>query len=71
MVVVYMDAIYYHARFDDLDLDAKSQWVGKGHKKKLWMLSATKQAICIKRATTVGFSFFYVTMTGFVNVYMA
>ena len=25
-----MDAIYAHARFDDLDLDARSQWVGKG-----------------------------------------
>ena len=23
-----------YARFDDLDLDAKSQWVGKGKKKK-------------------------------------
>ena len=24
-----MDALYTHARLDDLDLDAKSQWVGK------------------------------------------
>ena len=27
-----MDAIYAHARFDDLDLDVTSQWVGKGKK---------------------------------------
>ena len=25
-----MDAIYAHARFDDLDFNARSQWVGKG-----------------------------------------
>ena len=24
--------IYAHARFDDLDLEARSQWVGKGKK---------------------------------------
>ena len=24
----FMDALYAHARFDDLDLDARSQWVG-------------------------------------------
>ena len=24
-----MDALYAHSRFDDLDLDARSQWVGK------------------------------------------
>ena len=28
-----MDAIYAHARFDDLDLDAHKQGVGKGQKK--------------------------------------
>ena len=27
-----MDARYAYARFDDLDLDARSQWVGKGNK---------------------------------------
>ena len=27
---ILMDAIYAHARFDDLNLDARSQWVGKG-----------------------------------------
>ena len=25
------DAIYAHSRFDDLDFDAKSQWVGKNN----------------------------------------
>ena len=28
-----MDALYAHARFDDLDLDAASQWVGRKGKK--------------------------------------
>ena len=27
-----MDAIYGHACFDDLDLDVRPQWVGKGKK---------------------------------------
>ena len=57
-----MDALYAHAHFDDLDLDAKSQWVGKGEKNQRCMLSATKQAISIKLATTIG-HFFYVTLT--------
>ena len=39
-----MDA---HARFNDLDLDTRSQWVGKGKQNQFWMLSATKQAISI------------------------
>ena len=31
-----VDARYYdHARFDDLDLDARSQWIGKGKKSAL------------------------------------
>ena len=30
-----MDAIYAHAHVDDLDLDARSQWVGKGKKSAL------------------------------------
>ena len=42
-----MDAIY--ARLDNLDLVARSQWVGKGK-----MLSAAKQATSIKFDTTVG-----------------
>ena len=39
--------------FDDRGLDARSQWIGKG-KHQRCMLSATKQAISIKLATTVG-----------------
>ena len=35
------------------DLDARSQWVGKGKKSALHMLSATKQAISSKLALTV------------------
>ena len=50
MISRLMDAIYAH----DLDLDARSQWVGKGKQNQLWMLSATKQTISIKRATTLG-----------------
>ena len=45
-----MDVLYAHARFDDLDLDARSQWVGNG-KNQRRMLSATKQAISITLAT--------------------
>ena len=44
-MAVDIDAIYAHARFDDLDIDARSQWVGKG--KQL-----TLNALC-KLATTV------------------
>ena len=44
-MAVDIDAIYAHARFDDLDI-ARSQWVGKG--KQL-----TLNALC-KLATTVG-----------------
>ena len=56
-----MGAIYAH--FDDLDLDARSQWVGKGNTSQRFMLSATKQAISIKLATTVGLCFFHATLT--------
>ena len=49
-----MDTLYAHARFDDLDLDARLLWVGKGKTYQRCMLSATKQAISIKLATTVG-----------------
>ena len=32
MTVDFMDAILYaHARVDDLDLNGRSQWVGKGN----------------------------------------
>ena len=34
-----MHAIYYvHARFDDVDLDARSQWIGKGKQSALHAL---------------------------------
>ena len=49
-----MDAIHAHARFDDLDLDAESQWVGKGKQISVECCRQTKQAISIKLATTVG-----------------
>ena len=62
-----MDAIYAHARVDNLDLDARSQWVGK-YKNQRWMLSVTKQAISITLATTVGH---ILHGLGFANVYMA
>ena len=48
-----MDTIYDHARFNNLDLDARSQWIGKA-KYQCCMLSATKQAISFKPATKVG-----------------
>ena len=56
-----MDALYAHARFDDLDLAAMSPWVGKIKNNQRCMLSATMQAISIKLARTVGH--FYVTLT--------
>ena len=55
-----MDAIYAHARFVDLDLDARSRLVGKGKKSALHA-PATKQTVSINLATTVGY--FYVTLT--------
>ena len=54
-----MDALYAHLLLDDLDLDARSQWVGKT-KIQRCTLSATKQAISIL-AATVGHV--YVTST--------
>ena len=49
-----MDAIYAHARLYDLDLDSRSQWVGKATNQR-GMLSATREAISIQLATTVGY----------------
>ena len=64
-----MDAIHAHVRFDSLDLDARSQWVGRGKtKNQRCMLSATKQAISSKLATTVCH---FVRDLDFANVYMA
>ena len=57
-------ALYVHAHFDDLDLDARSTKAKNQH----CMLSATKQAIRIKLATTVGH---FLHDLDFTNVYMA
>ena len=66
-----MDALCAHARFqDDLDLDARSQWVGKGNKNQRCMLSATEQAISITLATAVGHILRDRDLE-FANVYMA
>ena len=47
-VDVYM-AYYAHARFDDIDLAARSQWVGKGKTKKSALndIDKSKQAMSI------------------------
>ena len=45
--------VYAHARFDDLDLDARSHWVDEG-KNQCCMLSAAKQAVSILLATMIG-----------------
>ena len=60
-------AYYAHPHVNDLTLDARSQWVGKGKNSALNYLD-TKQTISIKLAITVGH--FYVTLT-LKNVYMA
>ena len=52
-----MDGIYAHAGFDDLDFDARSQWVSKG---KTTDVACSRQLKSIKH-TTVGH--FYVTLT--------
>ena len=57
-----MDSLYAHVHFDDLDLDARSQWVGKGAKiSALHALGSYEQAVSLKLATTVGH--FDVTLT--------
>ena len=43
----FMDAVYVHAPFDDPDIDARSQWVGKGKQSALHLI------ISIDIATTV------------------
>ena len=57
--------IYAHARLDDLDLDARSKWVGPA-KIQWWNISTTKQTISIKLATTVGH---FLRHFDFANVY--
>ena len=49
-----MHGIYAHARFDDLALNARSQWVGKGIKSELNYIPTSKQALSINPFTTVG-----------------
>ena len=62
-----MDALLYaHARLDDLDLDAMSQWAEKGKKSALH----TKQAISITFSTMVG-HFLRDLDLDVANVYMA
>ena len=69
MTVDLCIAYNYAPRFDDLDLDARSQQVRKG-KKISFELSRqlSKQAISIKIATTVGH---FLSDLEFKNVYMA
>ena len=54
-----VDVKYAHARFDDLDHDARSQWVGKGNRSTLHALG-NEASNSIKLATTV--SHFYMTL---------
>ena len=65
-----MDAQYAHDPFDDLDLNARSQWVFKGKTIKSCMFSASKQAISIQFATTAG-HFIRDLDLDFVDVHMA
>ena len=65
-----MDALSANTRFDNLDRDARSQWVDKGKQNQRCMRSATKQAISIKLATTVG-QLLRDTDIDFANVNMA
>ena len=65
-----MDAPYAHARVDDLVHDARSQWVDKGKKNQRCVVSATKQAIRIKLATTEVHFLRYLDLD-VANVYMS
>ena len=70
---VCMDALYARVRFDDLRLNlyARSQWVDKVLTNQRCMLSATKQSISIKLATTVFFKTHILRDLDFANVYRA
>ena len=61
-----MHGMYAHARVDALDLDIRSQWVGKGKTTERWIISTTKHEISIKLATTVGH---FLRALDFENVY--
>ena len=54
-----MHGVNVHARVNDLDLDARSQWVGKGNTISVELSRQLKQATSIKLATTVGLFFFF------------
>ena len=68
-----MPYIYAHARLDDLDLDARSQWVGKGtalhaQSRQLNLVSKIKITLA---TTTVGlFYFFYVILTSTLQAFI-
>ena len=51
-----------HVCFDDLDLDARSQWHGR-RKKSVFNYMTSNQVISIKLATTAGFIYFFVYIT--------
>ena len=57
-----MGYIYAHARADYLDLNVRSQWLGR-KKRQSCIILTSKQTINIKLATTVGLLFFYMTLT--------
>ena len=44
-----------HVHVDDIDLDARSQWVSKGKRINIELSQQLKQAISIKLATTAGY----------------
>ena len=55
--------MYVHLIFDDLDLDAKSQWVGKGKTISVELSRQLSKQYPTKLATTVCHLFLYVTLT--------
>ena len=65
-----MDALYAHDHCDDLDFDARSQWVvGNGKQINVACSRQTKQAKSIKLATKVGI-FLRDLDLDFANVYI-
>ena len=67
-----MHGISAHARFDDLEFDARSQCVGKGKTSALnYFDNVTKQATNIKLAVQRYAFFFFLRDLNFKNVDMA
>ena len=64
-----VDALYAHARFDDLYLDARSEWVGRQTISVACSL-ASMRAISIKLTTTVD-HFLHDLDVDFANLYIA